>query len=274
MAMTPADRFRWEQELLANPQLTAAHKIVLTRLALHLNLKTGQCNPSVQTLATGACVAERTVQAALSRAEELRIIERAVGGGRTRTTRYTLVGRPKTVHGHAPFSEETLHCAAPFRMQKVHPSVGKGATEGGKPCTAVHPNIDNKENTGSALEEEFSHWYSIYPRRIARRTALKAYKQARSRGASAETLLDGAKQYAAQRADQEPRFTKNPATWLNGDCWLDQPEIPWVDVPASDSGNPEALSMPERMAAAAKRARASNSDGRQGSVSQRKSVLR
>jgi hypothetical protein len=34
MAMIHADRFRWEQDVLANPQLTAAQKIVLARLAL------------------------------------------------------------------------------------------------------------------------------------------------------------------------------------------------------------------------------------------------
>ena len=103
MAITHADRFRWEQDVLANPNLTATQKIVLTRLALHLNIKTGQCNPSVKTLATGAGVAERTVQATLSRAETLGIIERAIGGGRTRTTSYTLVSPAKTVsHKGAP----------------------------------------------------------------------------------------------------------------------------------------------------------------------------
>ena len=60
MAMIHADRFRWEQDVLANPQLTAAQKIVLTRLALHLNIKTGRCDPSVKTLATGVGMAERT----------------------------------------------------------------------------------------------------------------------------------------------------------------------------------------------------------------------
>src|ERR1700737_1190047 len=81
MAITHADRFRWEQDVLANPQLTAAQKIVLTRLALHLNIKTGRCDPSVKTLATGAGMAERTVQATLSRAETLGIIERAIAFG-------------------------------------------------------------------------------------------------------------------------------------------------------------------------------------------------
>src|SRR6266550_4253034 len=38
-----------------------------------------------------------------------------------------------------------------------------------------------------------------------------------------QTGLDAAKRYAAQRASQDPQFTKMPATWLNGDCWLDEP---------------------------------------------------
>ena len=107
-----------------------------------------------------------------------------------------------------------------------------------------------------ASQRRFDRWYSVYPRRRARRAAFKAYKQARSRDATAETLLEGAKRYAAQRTGHDPQFTKYPATWLNGDCWLDEPETRLVDVPAAPSGNAEAPSMPERMAAAAKRARA------------------
>ena len=251
MAITHADRFRWEQDVLANPQLTAAQKIVLTRLALHLNIKTGRCDPSVKTLATGAGMAERTVQATLSRAETLGIIKRAIGGGRTRTTSYTLVSPAKTVHNAAPFSE-TVHDEAPFEMETVHASVEKGAADSEKPCTAVHPNIKNKRNTDERLKEEFDRWYPVYPRRSARRAAFKSYKQARSRGTTPETLLHGAKRYAAQRAGQDPQFTKMPATWLNGDCWLDEPEIQLADIPAAPSGNAEGLSMAERIAAAAK----------------------
>ena len=159
------------------------------------------------------------------------------------------------MHGAAPFSE-TVHDEAPFEMETVHASVEKGAADSEKPCTAVHPNIKNKRNTDEHLKEEFDRWYPVYPRRSARRAAFKAYKQARSRGATPETLLDGAKRYAAQRASQDPQFTKMPATWLNGDCWLDEPEIQLADIPAAPSGNAEGLSMAERIAAAAKRARA------------------
>jgi DNA-binding transcriptional regulator YhcF (GntR family) len=255
MAMSYADRCRWEQEALANPRLTATQKNVLARLALHLNIKTGRCDPSVETLAKGAGVAERTVQTALSRAEALGIIERAIGGGRARTTSYALVAPSKTVHGNAPFSE-TVHRAAPFQLETVHPTAEKGAPDIEKPCTAAHPNIENKRNNDYdvRLQQDFGQWYLIYPRKKSYRAALKAYKQARSR-ATAGALLDGAKRYAAQRAGHDPQFTKYPATWLNGDCWLDEPEIQSADVTATPSSNAEVLSIPERMAAAAKRAR-------------------
>ena len=122
---------------------------------------------------------------------------------------------------------------------------------------SVRPELKvHKRNTDERLKEEFDRWYPVYPRRSARRAAFKSYKQARSRGATPETLLHGAKRYAAQRAGQDPQFTKMPATWLNGDCWLDEPEIQLADIPAAPSRNAEGLSMPKRMAAAAKRARA------------------
>jgi hypothetical protein len=254
MPMTHAERFRWEQDMLANPQLTPTQKNILTRLALHLNIKTGRCDPSVETLAAGAGVVERTVQTALARAEKLGIINRVIGGGRTRTSSYSLVSL-KTVHGAAPFLE-TVHVEAPFEVETVHGGAEKGAADGGKPCTAVHPNIANKKNTESRLKEDFERWYSAYPRRRARGAAFRAYKQARSR-ASVETLLDGARRYAAQRAGHDPQFTKYPATWLNAECWLDEPETQSVAFPpAAPSDNFEALTIAERMEAAAKRARA------------------
>jgi hypothetical protein len=148
------------------------------------------------------------------------------------------ISHTQAVHGAAPFSE-TVHDEAPFEMETVHASVEKGAADSEKPCTAVHPNIKNKRNTDERLKEEFDRRYSVYPRRSARRAALKAYKQARSRGATPETLLDGVKRYAM------------PATWLNGDCWLDEPEIKLANIPAAPFGNAEGLSMAERIAAAA-----------------------
>ena len=73
------------------------------------------------------------------------------------------------------------------------------------------------------MKVDFEKWNRLYPKHEAKRAALKAYKQALSRGATVDDLKLGAMRYAAAREGELPRFTKHPATWLNGDCWRDAP---------------------------------------------------
>jgi hypothetical protein len=211
--LSHADRFEWQRNVLANAELTATQKNILIRLALHLNIQTGRCDPSVRTLAKGAGVAERTVQIALAAAETLGCIRRNIGGGRGNTNAYDLLTQPtERVNADAPFEE------------RVHGDARKGAPDGQKPRTAVHQNIENKEkNSETYIHAEFEEWYRLYPRHEAKREAIRAYKQALSRGAATKDLKLGAMRYAAARQGELPRFTKFPATWLNADCWRDEP---------------------------------------------------
>jgi hypothetical protein len=48
--------------------------------------------------------------------------------------------------------------------------------------------------------------------------------------ATPEELVSGAKRYAAERAGQDGKYTKHPATWLNNECWADEPARPDVDA--------------------------------------------
>jgi hypothetical protein len=41
-----------------------------------------------------------------------------------------------------------------------------------------------------------------------------------------EILLEGMKNYAASRNGEDPKYTKHPATWLNGECWTDDDVVP------------------------------------------------
>jgi hypothetical protein len=81
----------------------------------------------------------------------------------------------------------------------------------------------NKKDNMEKYPEDFEEWYRLYPRREAKRAALRAYKHALSRGATIEELKLGAMRYAAIRQSENPKFTKLPTTWLNGDCWKDEP---------------------------------------------------
>ena len=77
--------------------------------------------------------------------------------------------------------------------------------------------------TDEDVAELFDDWYRHYPRKVARRAALKAYRAALNRGHSTLELQKGARCYAVEVASSPKDRIKHPATWLNGDCWLDEP---------------------------------------------------
>lgn len=70
-------------------------------------------------------------------------------------------------------------------------------------------------------EKGFSEFWKLYPRKVAKGQARKAFVAAISKGAVLETILAGATRYIAERSGQEDKFTKHPATWLNAECWTD-----------------------------------------------------
>lgn len=71
------------------------------------------------------------------------------------------------------------------------------------------------------VDRDFEAWWLLYPRRVAKGQARKAYLKARS-GADAAILAEGAKRYSAEVSGKDPDFIKHPATWLNGECWSDE----------------------------------------------------
>lgn len=86
------------------------------------------------------------------------------------------------------------------------------------------------------IEAEFEqHFWPIYPRRVGKGQALKAYRSAR-KATDLETIVVGVRRYAAARSGENPDYTKHPATWLNGQCWTDEPAM--KAIPHSRPANP------------------------------------
>jgi uncharacterized protein YdaU (DUF1376 family) len=117
----------------------------------------------------------------------------------------------------------------------------KGATPADAertPCHHSHSHSHKKERGAKAPkvfnENLFSEFWDAYPKKAAKGDARRAYLKALSRASHAE-ILAGAKRYKP-----DPNFTKNPATWLNADCWLDEvPKTngtvargPWKPLPS------------------------------------------
>lgn len=69
-------------------------------------------------------------------------------------------------------------------------------------------------------ESDFEKWYEIYPHKVGREAALKAFIKAR-KIATLEAMIRGVERYIASKP--EDRAYCNPATWLNQGRWNDNP---------------------------------------------------
>jgi hypothetical protein len=91
--------------------------------------------------------------------------------------------------------------------------------------TDTKPRAPSKKGANGAareVAEAFGRFWAAYPKHVGKLAAEKAFAKA-LKLADAEALIAGAKRYAAERAGQDPKFTKNPATWLRDGCWTDEP---------------------------------------------------
>jgi hypothetical protein len=81
--------------------------------------------------------------------------------------------------------------------------------------------------SGSHLSDAFEEWWLLYPKRVSKGAARKAYaKVIKSDLATVDELKAGVMRYAHERTDRDSQFTKYPATWLNQECWKDEPSKP------------------------------------------------
>jgi len=69
--------------------------------------------------------------------------------------------------------------------------------------------------------EDFEKFWNTYPIKVGKGAAMKAWVKAIKK-TTAEVIVEGADRYARD-PNRDPSFTAHPATWLNGDRWLDSP---------------------------------------------------
>ena len=107
--------------------------------------------------------------------------------------------------------------------------------EGEEPAAGTDRKRRSRRHGGdiTGLTAEFdTHVWPLYPQKVARKTAAKAWASARQR-ADFDTIMDGLKRYVAKRDD---RPWCNLSTWLNQDRWTDRPAAAPARAPPSPSG--------------------------------------
>ncbi|WP_316229206.1 hypothetical protein [Bradyrhizobium sp. SZCCHNR1070] len=102
-----------------------------------------------------------------------------------------------------------------------------------------------KERSRSSAKEPqgFSEWYDVYPRKVARQDALRAFQKVVPAQISAETLIARTQRYAADwscRPREDLKYCPYPARWLNSGRFLEQLDMrtdtaePTIAPPATD----------------------------------------
>lgn len=78
-----------------------------------------------------------------------------------------------------------------------------------------------KEKKEKRLEEMFSAFYEAYGNKKSRKIAEKAFKKICPDEELFQRIMDGVEKYHKSRKWLEG-YRKEPATWLNGECWNDE----------------------------------------------------
>jgi hypothetical protein len=88
----------------------------------------------------------------------------------------------------------------------------------------------------------FAEWYAAYPIHKAPAAARKAFAKAITKVDDIAVLVDAALRY---RTDPQVLrgYGKHPATWLNGECWLDE-AAPAQDATGTDGSSQQGLPRP------------------------------
>ena len=228
---------------------------IYAALAKHTDTE-GTCYPSVSTLGTITGLSRRTVQLALRRLQKEGLVMVVVSKndvGRSLANLYKLTHLP-------PDREGARDCAGGRtrlrgRAQETAREGAPGCAGEGAPSCAPTRTIENKnhrtrtsELEGAALGArkpaytvEFEKWWSVYPRKVGKKVALKQWQlavkriDAATRVEAVEYLTQRTEAFAKSLAGQAGQFTPHPSTWLSQGRY-DDDEAEWNR--ARDGGQP------------------------------------
>ena len=234
------ERDDWMRAVCASdlPHVTAR---IAVRIALHLRVTSGQCNPGIDKIAKGSNISERSAYrqiAALRRAGWIAIRR---GGGRERCNEYVLRYPDRAVSGFKPLNpdsgdNETLTERVVNPDNRWQTKRGTAKRTGAGAHTPAPRERERSRSlavpgalapVGGALEQgkvavdHFPELLAIWQRPWGEDepAAHRAFAEA-SRAADPDDIVAAARAWVAT---VEPRFLKPLAAWLAKGLWQNQP---------------------------------------------------
>lgn len=81
--------------------------------------------------------------------------------------------------------------------------------------------LPQAEAEPASLEGAFDSFWILYPKKVDKLAARKAWRQIKI-PENLDAILAGVKVYALAIKNESLKHVKNPATWLNGECWKNE----------------------------------------------------
>ena len=126
--------------------------------------------------------------------------------------------------------------AADTPVQEMHGGGAARCTGGGAAgargwcsrCTQTPIDMKNT-NTPSREPVGFDVFWSVYPKKVGKPGALRAYKKLKPNGSLVQLMVEAIERQAQSQGWTKDggRFIPNPATWLNDERWKTPPRSPW-----------------------------------------------
>ncbi len=82
----------------------------------------------------------------------------------------------------------------------------------------------SKEDKSTPIPEDFEEFWGVFPRKVGKLDALKAWHQTEADRPPLEELIGKLKRIMRSDAWQDPQYRPYPATWLRRGSWTDEPQ--------------------------------------------------
>lgn len=174
---------------------------------------------AVSTLADKARLGERIVRSGLGQMVDDGLLElMSARNGHVRRYRFLMPLDPCT--SCTPAQDAPLH------VVPKTPALSAGTPASGAQTPARRAPVSQLTQVDPKQEpklSDFDEFWKAYPEHKAKGAARTAWAKAIKR-ADPFTIIAGAVAYRDD-PDRKDGFTKHPATWLNADCWTDEPAV-------------------------------------------------
>ena len=193
-----------------------------------ITIKRGQVVTSYRKLAEEIGISERSVRTSINRLKSTHEVTQSS------TSKFTVL----TVNNYDKYqSSDTVSDTQVTSKRHTSDTQVTTTKEIKKVRSKESKNKPPISPTGDGLQERFEMFWEVYPKKVAKQAAVKAWQKLKPGDELTAIIVESVKQqtHSEQWSKDNGRFIPYPATWLNGERWKDEAEQTEVKTDSNTS---------------------------------------